>query len=1009
MRGGCVAALVCLFIAAQVAQGLDGQFDFNSHHRRVIFHSHVLDTETTPDISGIVQRTSDWNLHVDDDDGSEQQQHHHPDAASFLQEVDDFDVDSAQPLSSQNSEASNHVRVWLVHAHHHHHHHRHQGEQQQQQQQPFNVPEHLSQQTGGVVFGYIPHNTYLLAGSRHVAQAAAQLKPLVKWVGRYPAKAKLTSSALALLRRNQTSASQHQTSDAGSLLDENIVDGNVQFDMVRNRTRFSASSTSTSLDLLVQVVPTLPVNALLLKSLRELVFQSTGQPEGEGEAKTVQVTAASSNSIQITLPASLRHDQTKPLLHALALDPRVFSIEHLAHHQPLNKFAQWILQSAVDGSRDVWFGPASSSSSSPTTTTTTSSSSSTSRLRGENQLVGLADSGLDMTHCFFYDPASPAAGPTHRKVHAYYVMPGADESDDPAGHGTHTAGSLAGDPLEGSNPRVSQYGGLAPKSRLVFHDIGCSAREAWCANPGKLTVPVALGEYLFEPAYEAGARVHSDSWGCGGPTPEACESYNAHAKEVDDFVWRRQDFLIVFAAGNDGTGPNAKSVSAPATAKNALVVGASQSSFGSYESALDWFDWPKRQDQVRALLKQPALDCCATPRLALAVRQFCCKDHALRAIRRDPTHHSFQNVADFSSRGPTFDGRVKPEVMAPGQYVVSARAKDPSSFDPPGQCSDDGSGGPPLLAMAGTSMAAPLVAGAAALVRQYFTEGYYPLGKPSPDHVITPSAALMRAVLVNSAQSMNGEVELNGDGTNWVNLGSTYPPSSYQGYGRVQLDRTLKFPESNFELYIDDGYHSGQPADPPPFASSYTGIDKNYCFVASITTTFKVTLVWSDYPAQLNARVAAVNNLDLIVGRSARDLQTGNFQTRRDERNNIEQVIFANVRKGEIVRVKVRGWHVPMGPQPYALVVTGKFLRSRVTTSTSSVDAASHPTDACIFEVPFDKIPPQSQEAYFSYQQVIYGSLGVTLALVFCIIIRAYCSQSVDPEATPLLPSGFAR
>ena len=73
---------------------------------------------------------------------------------------------------------------------------------------------------------------------------------------------------------------------------------------------------------------------------------------------------------------------------------------------------------------------------------------------------------------------------------------------------------------------------------------------------------------------------------------------------------------------------------------------------------------------------------------------------------------------DFSSRGWTHDGRIKPDVMAPGTEVVSARTDfrvDTSEcLERPGS---------------GTSMATPTVAGLAALVRQYLMEGWHVAGR----------------------------------------------------------------------------------------------------------------------------------------------------------------------------------------------------------------------------------------------------------------------------------------
>ena len=73
---------------------------------------------------------------------------------------------------------------------------------------------------------------------------------------------------------------------------------------------------------------------------------------------------------------------------------------------------------------------------------------------------------------------------------------------------------------------------------------------------------------------------------------------------------------------------------------------------------------------------------------------------------------SYVKVAQFSSRGPTPDGRLKPDLVAPGSSLVSAADGEACG----------------TVTMSGTSMATPIVTAAAALVRQYFREGFFPSG-----------------------------------------------------------------------------------------------------------------------------------------------------------------------------------------------------------------------------------------------------------------------------------------
>ena len=134
--------------------------------------------------------------------------------------------------------------------------------------------------------------------------------------------------------------------------------------------------------------------------------------------------------------------------------------------------------------------------------------------------------------------------------------------------------------------------------------------------------------------------------------------------------------------------------------------------------------------------------------------------------------HSFplhENLAYFSSGGPTHDGRVKPDLVVPGDAIESAEvitsASDSDSCD--------------TVVLSGTSMATPLAAGTMAILRQYFTDGYYPTGTKTLANVLIPSAALLRAVAINGARALKG--------FDYYGNPIDPPPSSRQGWGRLNL------------------------------------------------------------------------------------------------------------------------------------------------------------------------------------------------------------------------------
>ena len=74
-----------------------------------------------------------------------------------------------------------------------------------------------------------------------------------------------------------------------------------------------------------------------------------------------------------------------------------------------------------------------------------------------------------------------------------------------------------------------------------------------------------------------GARIHSNSWGS-----DAAGDYTIDSASTDDFIWNNPDQTITFSAGNAGIDANANgevdddSMGSPATAKNAIAVGASE-------------------------------------------------------------------------------------------------------------------------------------------------------------------------------------------------------------------------------------------------------------------------------------------------------------------------------------------------------------------------------------------------------------------------------------------------
>ncbi|MBI1191199.1 MAG: S8 family serine peptidase [Tepidisphaera sp.] len=241
---------------------------------------------------------------------------------------------------------------------------------------------------------------------------------------------------------------------------------------------------------------------------------------------------------------------------------------------------------------------------------------------------------------------------------------------------------------------------------------------------------------------------------------------------------------------------------------------------------------------------------------------------------------------------PTADGRRKPEIAAPGRNTSSSYAFSTCSVVP----------------QSGTSMAAPAVTGVGALIRQYFTSGFYPSGLPNLGDAFTPSGQLLKAMLVNSAVDMTGEPGF---------------PSPREGWGRVLADNATYFDGDLRRLVVHDVRNSA-------FDALSTGSDTSLQVDVAPGQAFKATLAWADAPGAVNATFAPVNNLDLIVTSPTGLVYYGNnFAAGQstsggspDTLNNLEQVLVTSPVGGRWT-IDIVGTAVNVGPQGYALVVTG--------------------------------------------------------------------------------------
>ncbi|MBN2538184.1 S8 family serine peptidase, partial [candidate division WOR-3 bacterium] len=305
-------------------------------------------------------------------------------------------------------------------------------------------------------------------------------------------------------------------------------------------------------------------------------------------------------------------------------------------------------------------------------------------------------------------------------------------------------------------------------------------------------------------------------------------TYLIQDASTDAFNWAHKDFTNIMAAGNESS---TRRIGNPAIAKNVLTIGATQNGTSS------------------------------------------------------------NSIASFSSRGPTQDNRIKPNVMAPGVDLYSAQRTGTSGYS----------------AMSGTSMATPAANGTVGLLRSYLTEGYYPTGTPEPGNRIDYiSSALLRSMAMVSADP---------------NVGSYTIPSFDIGWGRIDADSVLYFPGETRKLIVRD--------DTTGLA---TGEYKELLFRVNSCIPLKVCLAWTDTAAAPNANPTLVNDLNLALTAPAGTEYRGNQYssgqsqpnpTAWDDRN-VEECARVNAPDTGLWTIRVSARQVATAAnQPFAWTITG--------------------------------------------------------------------------------------
>ena len=463
---------------------------------------------------------------------------------------------------------------------------------------------------------------------------------------------------------------------------------------------------------------------------------------------------------------------------------------------------------------------------------------------GAGVTVAVADSGLDSGDTNSMHPDIQG----RVKALFYYGAPGQlDDAADEHSHGTHCAGIIAGNGTVGETDENNfLYGlGVAPGASLIGQRI-FDAAGGYAAPP--------TYETLTRDAKRAGADIGSNSWGddTQGRYDLSAMEFDGLVRDADALALGDQPYILEFSAGN--AGPATRTIGSPAVGKNVIATGAANND-----------------------------------RRNLPLEEFAIYDTGP------------DTMADFSSRGPCEDGRIKPDLVAPGSWIASLRsvyANDDFAWWP---ISDN------YLYQGGTSQAGPQVSGAAAVFVQFYraTHGN-----------TTPSPALVKAALINSATDMDDFVE-------------TGPvPNNDEGWGRVNLPALLASTR-DYDFFNQT------------VLLTNNAVYEQRLLVSEANEPLKITLTYTDVPGNPAAVIALVNDLDLEVISSGGQIYRGNRfnfgesipnAAGADSINNVEAVHLYSPVPGEYL-IRVRGSRVvedarrdtPALDQDFALVVSGGF------------------------------------------------------------------------------------
>lgn len=534
-------------------------------------------------------------------------------------------------------------------------------------------------------------------------------------------------------------------------------------------------------------------------------------------------------------------------------------------------------------------------------------------LTGENQVITILDDPIDFYHSMFRDDNVQVKlntyMPNHRKI-VYYNFDGNlndyKNNMKENSHGTHVAGTVSGKSTCINDEKgVNFYNGIAPDSKILY--------------AGSLNNIDPNGIQSLMNQYHS--RISSNSWGNNIGFVNIVNYYYGKIAEL------YPNSTYIFSAGNEYQKMGNFSVCDPGGSKNVLTVGSLNDfyiddDYINISSKSDpnlwlvaycikpmdpWFDGsigtePGKSDilvvdldkgeQCKSFLHNSLfllygndrtwIDNCKFNYSSILIVSDSFLDRLKKLLEsKSDVHTSKIFIMDdkkrigqsyYSSTGPANKGILKPDVMAPGTNIISAKSRAHSNS--PHGCRDMNEGD--FTIMSGTSMACPNVAGGVALIHQYFQSGNWSNKKVILDGATT------RALVINSCKHP---------------LQSKTPDITF-GHGTVDLSTIIPI-DNDFGVQIT---HQGENAnDQKPAISTLISATATLNVDTKLYNNnnnkdLQITLSYLDPMLNMDSPIPITRDLDLIVSSPSKKIYTGDHLSNGDTQHisTNEKVIIRN-------------------------------------------------------------------------------------------------------------------